>query len=930
MLIGSISGAILCGSWPFNSIGGTGFLFGAFFGLLLAKISQFRKRLDTLEQEIGQIMLEQSLKQTKATLAEAAQKNAPQPNATSIKPEPTPTPFGDPLSATTEKTTISDNPKLESVEVATAQPIATPIPSLDPLDTNEQPKQTKTYHAYEPTSAHVYEPTAIDKAISYLKHWFTEGNIPVKIGVLVLFGGVAALLRYAATQGWFTFPIELRLVGIAASALAALMFAWRKRESHRAFSLSLQGGAIGVLVLTIFAAFRLYHLLPASAAFALLIILIAGTGVLAVLQNAMALAFMGIVGGFLAPILISTGSGNHVVLFSYYAILNMTILGIAWIKPWRILNLVGFTFTFVIGTAWGALRYQPELFNSTEPFLVLFFLFYLAIPVLYAIRQPTEKRGLVDGSLVFGTPLLAFPLQAALLHPDQMALAYSALVAALIYTCLAWLLLRRLNLRVLGESFALLAVGFATLAVPLALSAQSTACVWALEGAGLVWLGLRQNRRVPRWLGYLLQLLAGIAYLFSIRTTPAIDAQPVLNGDFLGAILISLAGFTSARLLKKAAAHAPIASLLFIWGLAWWYFTGLQEINRFAGNDLRFEWLFSFISITALLASILLSRWKWDECALAIVLIFPAALPMILLTTHYPQGPLEGYAALAWGIWFLSALHSLSSLQKTNTSGLTILHFIFVWAIVLLLGFEFAYLCKQRFNLTTIWIVIASLIPMVLSFILGLKNNPFLTYPIGQESAAKQRTVLMSTFALVMAGVASFALLAEGQPTPLRYIPILNPLELGQLLLLTLLLRWYQQSIQQGLSSTSTEQRTSLFGLLSVLLLTSITLRSVHFIAGVPWSSALFSSPLAQASLSIIWSLAGIIAMIVGARRASRSLWIGGASLMGVVIFKLILIDRQHLQDLPAILGTLAVGLLLLIVGYFAPVPPRQKQESTV
>jgi uncharacterized membrane protein len=79
-------------------------------------------------------------------------------------------------------------------------------------------------------------------------------------------------------------------------------------------------------------------------------------------------------------------------------------------------------------------------------------------------------------------------------------------------------------------------------------------------------------------------------------------------------------------------------------------------------------------------------------------------------------------------------------------------------------------------------------------------------------------------------------------------------------------------------------------------LMTSITLRAVH---------------------------AGLAAMLTGARRLSRPIWIGGACLVGLVIVKLILIDRTHLKDLHAILGVLAVGGLLMIVGYFAPNPPK-------
>ncbi len=62
-------------------------------------------------------------------------------------------------------------------------------------------------------------------------------------------------------------------------------------------------------------------------------------------------------------------------LSSYYLLLNGGVLAIAWFRSWRILNLVGFGFTFVIGSLWGYQFYRPEFFASTEPFLVAFFFF---------------------------------------------------------------------------------------------------------------------------------------------------------------------------------------------------------------------------------------------------------------------------------------------------------------------------------------------------------------------------------------------------------------------------------------------------------------------------------------------------------------------------------------------------------------------------
>jgi len=111
--------------------------------------------------------------------------------------------------------------------------------------------------------------------------------------------------------------------------------------------------------------------------------------------------------------------------FSYYAVLNLAIVVIAWFKSWRALNLLGFAFTFIIGTVWGVFSYTPEKFATTEPFLILFFLFYVLIAVFFALREPQEAQtslsknsqklqGYVDGTLLFGVPLAASGLQYAM------------------------------------------------------------------------------------------------------------------------------------------------------------------------------------------------------------------------------------------------------------------------------------------------------------------------------------------------------------------------------------------------------------------------------------------------------------------------------------------------------------------------------------
>src|SRR5207237_945197 len=271
--------------------------------------------------------------------------------------------------------------------------------------------------------------------------WLAGGNTLARVGIIVLFVGVGFLLKYAAEH--VTVPVELRIAGVALGGVVLLVLGWRLRERRTAYAMTLQGGGVGVLYLTVFSALKLYALLPAGAAFPLLFVIAALSSWLAVRQDAIALAAVGVIGGFLAPILTSSESGNHIVLFSYYAMLNAGIFFIAWFKAWRLLNLLGFVCTFIIGTLWGVTRYRPADLSTTEPFLILFFLFYVGIAVLYALRRSVEVKHYVDGTIVFGAPLVAAGLQQALVRQYEFGMAASAIAMSALYLVLARILWAR-------------------------------------------------------------------------------------------------------------------------------------------------------------------------------------------------------------------------------------------------------------------------------------------------------------------------------------------------------------------------------------------------------------------------------------------------------------------------------------------------------
>jgi uncharacterized membrane protein len=759
------------------------------------------------------------------------------------------------------------------------------------------------------------DPGPLERLLSGAKRWFTEGNVPVKVGMLVLLAGVAALLKYAGDQGWLRMPIELRYAGIAAAALAGLGVGWQQREPKRSFALALQGGAIGALLLTVFAAFKLSALIAASAAFALSIALVAGMCVLAVLQESRTLAVLATLAGFLAPIWLSTGSGNHVGLFSYYAVVNAAVFAIAWYRPWRVLNLLGFGFTFGIGTLWGVLQYQPAKFASTEPFLLLFFAFYLLIPLLYARRQPATRGNLVDGNLVFGTPLVAFSLQAGLLRGEGLPVALCALGLAMVYALLAAALIRRERFAVLGQAYALLAVGLATLAVPLALSARATASIFALEGAALVWLGVRQRRRLPQFSGAGLQLAAAIGFVLGLDLAWH-DAQALANATFMSGALLALAGFASAWSYRRAGTAMP-ALAYYLWGLAWWCGIGVAEIERFVAAAAQADLLLAFVALSGWLAAEAQRRWPARALAATTLGGLLLALPLALLQVHAHGQPFAGHGVWAWALFAVLGVRSLVCLRGSGGWVARAAQFAWwlVWPSVLcLLGSWLA----QRFALAEGWQWALLLAPWLVAAALSLLRWPWLAAPLGADFD-RCRTALQGSYFGLLGLAWLWTLCVPGASAPLPWVPLLNPLELSQLLAVALAARWlWSPSAPAPLRG----QRLPLLACAGFLWVTSVTLHAVHYWAPVPWAS-LLSAGVAQTCLTVVWSVLGVLGWVLGSRRGQRGLWLAGALLMAVVLGKLLLVDRGNLGNVAGIASFIAYGLLCTVVGYFAPAPPR-------
>ena len=762
-----------------------------------------------------------------------------------------------------------------------------------------------------------------------LWRWLIGGNLLAKVGVVLLFFGVASGLRLAVQYGFMPVPVRLAMGAIA--AIAMIWFGHNRvaKGMHQMFGHALQGGGFAILYLIVYFMLARYQLVGAAPAFLAFAAIGAVCVLMAARQNAQSLAGLGISGAFLAPILASTGSGDYVVLFGYYLLLNAFVVTVNWFKGWRYLNLAAFAFTFLVGFAWGNRSYRPEYFATIEAFLIVFFLMFSALPVLMIVFNAPGKRSVADGLLLFGTPIAAAGFQQALLD-DRMALAWSATMAGVYYLALWRLLFVRhdASIEVVERSQLGIGAAFLTMAVPLAFGAQVTTALWALEGSVLLWYGLRLNRPLACAAGMMLQFAAGLYFIFHIGDID--HARPFFNSVVIGAIVIALAALFGTRLLERAGKEAgwsvAAAWTLLVWSLAWIAYAAWRDIDVFVGMQNQPAAVLAVGAILALLfdtvgsaiGSRLLRTPAW---------LLTLGIPLTMML-HLADAAhlLTGGFAFALPAAFTVQYWVNHRFDRDNFAyGKRTRHFLTFWTLGATVGLEVAWwtgemsaAAAEGFWKLAAWM--ATGVAMIATVIKGVQAQrwPFSAERKGYVTIACAPVLVLLGLSVVYSGHYS----ADwGMP----YVPPLNPLEIVCIAAIAAII-WWAECVREQLEFTRVAAFAVRIGyLLGFVLLNFVLARVAHHWFGVAYQEqALFRSALFQGLLSFAWTCLAIGLMIHASRELRRANWFVGFALLAIVGAKLLLVDAANAGTAIWTATLIGVALLVIAASYFAPRPPAQ------
>lgn len=451
------------------------------------------------------------------------------------------------------------------------------------------------------------------KQVNYEK--FIGENLFGKIGILIFVIGVGFFVKYAIDKNWINETFRTILGFLTGAAL--LFVAERLQKKYRTFSSLLAGGAFAVFYLTVAIAFHYYHIFSQTVAFIILIAITVFMSVLSVIYDRRELAIIALVGGFLAPFIVSSGEGSYQVLFTYVSILNLGMFGLSIYKKWSELPIISFVFTCLIMASFLLLSYSSRstiISGHLLMFATLFYFIFL-LPVFSILRG--EKIQAMSRGLVFVIITNNFVyLLSGILFLRNMGLSFKAsgllsLFIALVNLGLVlWLWKSRKDYKFLVHTTLGLVLTFVSITIPIQLDGNYITLLWASEMVLLLWLYVQSKIRVYEYAAKILVGLTFVSYLmdvYSVMFEHHSLSTIFLNSSFATSLFVGLATgafallieyyhqfFSTARRLK----YSFWNPLMLIISVAILYYTFMMEFSLYFEGATRSGAMFLFTAVS--------------------------------------------------------------------------------------------------------------------------------------------------------------------------------------------------------------------------------------------------------------------------------------------------------------------------------------------
>lgn len=368
------------------------------------------------------------------------------------------------------------------------------------------------------------------------------GKLFMKIGMAALFLGISFFLKYAFDNNWIGETGRV-MIGIFIG-LIMLSIGEKTIRKYVNYGQMITGGGIAVLYLSIFSAYNFYHLIGSGGAFFAMII-VTGIGIaLSLRYDALALMMAAILGGFLTPIMASSGENNQIGLLLYVVLLDLAILTVSIFKKWRAVNVAGFVGTIILFSAWAEKYYTKYDLSTTMLFLTIFFLIYSISSLIYNLVQKEKSTGFEQMLTLFSGVVYFSSSYGILDDRYHTFMGFFAIVLAIYYFLWAYLV-RTITPEDenLHGFLAFLTVGFVTIAIPIQFKQNVITIAWAIEAALLLIIGTKLRRNAIIFFAITVFGFSILRYLFIDISSYGQVIGVIFNKAFFTAVAIIIAAY---------------------------------------------------------------------------------------------------------------------------------------------------------------------------------------------------------------------------------------------------------------------------------------------------------------------------------------------------------------------------------------------------
>lgn len=374
---------------------------------------------------------------------------------------------------------------------------------------------------------------------------FLKQNALTIIGIFTLVLGIGYFVKYAIDKNWIG---ETARAGIGFCTGAVIILTGHfLRKNYSTFASIITGGGIAVLYFTATIAFREYHLFTQNTAFVITSLITAASIVLSYYYKSEVLIIFSLIGGFSAPLMISTGQSNFQFLFIYLSLLNLGMLTVAFLQHWKSVGWTAYIFTSLYLFYWTAEK--PELLSITF-YMISYVIFYI-----FALHDYIRKNilstpdilmlALINFSSIIG---LVYTFNELKYEPVIIFPAIFALINAVLF-------FREYGKRSLGipySVFAGITVSLITIAVALQFKTHLITSVWAIEASLLLFIWKKTGHKIFKTCFYILFPLVMIAQM--ITWTEYFNAKNlsiIFNPVFLTSLVTVVSAVINLYLLKS-------------------------------------------------------------------------------------------------------------------------------------------------------------------------------------------------------------------------------------------------------------------------------------------------------------------------------------------------------------------------------------------